>query len=78
MSSTAEGKIHAKLNLTYVFLLICSSSIDICELSLKARVQGSMKLVMLSSDNFWGPLLWQHIMWTLRNISLSFITPTCL
>lgn len=27
---------------------------------------------------FGGPLLWQHIMWTLRNISLSFITPTCL
>lgn len=23
-------------------------------------------------------LLWQRIVWTLRNISLSFITPTCL
>ncbi len=36
------------------FLLICSSSIDICELSLEARMQGSMRLVMLSSDNFLG------------------------
>lgn len=25
-----------------------------------------------------APLRWQHIMQTLRNISLSFITPTCL
>lgn len=66
MSSTTEGKIHAKLNLTYVFLLISSGSIDICELALKTRAQGSMKLVMLSSDNFWGPFPWQHIMWTFK------------
>lgn len=31
---------------------MCSSSIDICELSLKAGEQGSMKAVMLSSDSF--------------------------
>lgn len=49
---------------------MCRSSVDICELSLKARIQGSMKPVMLSSDNFYffflerGLLLWQHIMWT--------------
>ena len=40
------------------FLLIRSSSIDICELSLKARMRGSKKLVMLSSDNFFFFFLW--------------------
>lgn len=46
------------------FLLVCSSSIDICELALKDRMQGSMKPVMLSSDNFGGggaPVATYHV-----------------
>lgn len=43
--------------------LIWSSSIDVCELSLKARMWGSMKPVMLSSDSFSGaaPVATHHV-----------------
>lgn len=62
-SSISRKKVHAKINLAYVFPLTCSSPIGICELSLKARTWGSMKLVMLSSDNFLGaaPVATYHV-----------------
>lgn len=62
--TSSQGKSHGNINLAYVFPLIWSSLVDICELSLKARMRGSMKLVMLSSDNFFGgaaPVATYHV-----------------